>query len=86
LVRWSDADHGVVLPVCRHRAGAIPEARLVLKAAGAGKSAVRAQRLVDVVLDRRASDVPPAHPEARLRLPVFAAAGPYTQAADQSAA
>ncbi len=83
--RWSDADHGVVRPVCRHNSGAIPEVRRGLKAAAAERSAVRAQHLADAVRDRLASDVHQGNHEKRLEAPVFAAAELYTRAVDRSA-
>lgn len=51
--RWLDADHGVVLQVCRRIRDESLEARQDLTVAGAGKLAVRAQHPADAVLDRR---------------------------------
>lgn len=92
-VSLSDADHGVVRPVCHRMADASPEVHRDPKAAGAGKLAVREQRLVDAAPERRASDARFASaglrvsPEAvHWMRPVFAAAELYKQGADQSAA
>jgi hypothetical protein len=90
-VRWLDAGRDAVHRVCPDREDAIPEGRrvhLALKAADAGKSAARAPRLADAVLDLDclASDVPQANHGKRLMPPVFAAEELYTPAEDQSAA
>ena len=50
--RWLDADRDAARPVCRrrHKEDAILERHLGLKAAGAGKLAVREPRLADAAL------------------------------------
>lgn len=54
--RWLDADHDAVRPVCRHRTVDVyPDVLRALKAAAAGKWAVRAPRHEDAVLGRLAS-------------------------------
>ena len=80
--RWWDADHGAARPVCRRKAGAIPETLPARKAVGAGRSAVRARRPGDVVLERLAS----AFLLENLGLLLVSAAAPCKQAAGRSAA
>ena len=87
--RWLDADRGAVHPACHRMGGAILEDRLArraLKAVGAGKLVVRAQRPADVVPALPAWDVLKASRDLQPAAQFFAAAELYTQAEDRFAA
>ena len=84
--RWSGADRGAVRPAVRRMAVVIPEVRPDLKAAGAGKLAVREPRPEDAVPDRRASAVRQESLAGRVRPRAAAAAEQYRRAEARSAA
>jgi hypothetical protein len=87
--RWLDAGHDAVHLACLDMEDAILEVhrvRLGLKAADAGKSAVREQRPVDAALALPAWDVLKASRGLQPAARFFAAVELYTQAEDQFAA